>query len=257
MILLTDVISQSSNFCVIVLDETTYYITAFAVDSNNTVISSQTASVTTDFWWHPSANTLARYKFENNLNDSSWNSRNLTSSWSISYNSNPLSVQLNSSSYLYRNSFDAFNHDWTLNVWFNLNARNTDSSCILFIWEWARQKAMILWIENTWKPIAAFYGQDSVGSTITQLNQRYNICYVYDNTTKNIKVYINSIKDIDASASYTITNTTAYIWWFYFMTPQSRSAFQWKLSQYIIEKKKRSETDITEYFNKMKSKYWY
>ena len=32
-----------------VLDETTYYITAFAVDSNNVVISSQQATIKTDF----------------------------------------------------------------------------------------------------------------------------------------------------------------------------------------------------------------
>lgn len=51
MILLTDSISQSSNFCWIVLDETTYYISAFAVDSNGTIIDVQTMSITTSFVW--------------------------------------------------------------------------------------------------------------------------------------------------------------------------------------------------------------
>ena len=49
MILITDVISQSSNFCWIVLDETTYYISAFAVDSNGTIIDVQGMSIKTDF----------------------------------------------------------------------------------------------------------------------------------------------------------------------------------------------------------------
>ena len=51
MILLTDAISQSSNFCWIVLDETTYYISAFAVDSNGTIIDVQTNSITTAFFY--------------------------------------------------------------------------------------------------------------------------------------------------------------------------------------------------------------
>lgn len=207
-------------------------------------------------WWKPNANTLAYYKFDWNLNDSSGNGRNLTNSWAISYSSSPMSVNLTSSSYLYRNSFDVFNHDWTLNVWFNLNARNTDSSGIFFTWQWANNKAIILCIENTWKPIAAFYNNDYVGSTITQLNQRYNICYVYDYTAKNIKVYINATKDIDWSATYTISDTTAYIWWLKFLSPQSRTAFQWKLSQYIIENKQRTSQEIQNYYNNTKSNYW-
>lgn len=71
----------------IVLDETTYYITAFAVDSNDVVIWTQQATITTEFWWHPSANTFLYYNFDNqNLNDSSWNNRNWSwYSWAWSF----------------------------------------------------------------------------------------------------------------------------------------------------------------------------
>lgn len=46
------------------LDGTTYYFTAFALDSNDNIIDTVTNSVTTDFGWHVTPNTLAYYKFE-------------------------------------------------------------------------------------------------------------------------------------------------------------------------------------------------
>ena len=51
-----------------VLDETTYYFTAFAIDQNNNIIDSETSSITTDFWWHVTPNTL----FYINLDQSDW-----------------------------------------------------------------------------------------------------------------------------------------------------------------------------------------
>lgn len=69
------------------LDETTYYFTAFAIDQNNNIIDSETLSITTDFWWHVTPNTLFYFEFEQNLNDLSWNGNNPTASRSVWYES--------------------------------------------------------------------------------------------------------------------------------------------------------------------------
>ena len=48
-ILHTDWFLQSSNFRCVVLDGTTYYFTAFALDTDDTIIDVQTNNITTDF----------------------------------------------------------------------------------------------------------------------------------------------------------------------------------------------------------------
>lgn len=67
------------------LDETTYYITAFAVDSNNAVISSQQTTITTDFWWHPSANTLFYIKNDWEISDHSSYNHTMNWYWTAKY----------------------------------------------------------------------------------------------------------------------------------------------------------------------------
>jgi hypothetical protein len=63
-----------------VLDGTTYYFTAFALDSDNNILDTVTNSVTTDFGWHVTPNTLLYLPLENNVTDYSGNSRTTTSS---------------------------------------------------------------------------------------------------------------------------------------------------------------------------------
>ena len=67
------------------LDETTYYFTAFALDQNNNIIDSKTGSVTTDFGWKPdSSRTMIYLQLENDFVDRSGNTRTITTSW-LSY----------------------------------------------------------------------------------------------------------------------------------------------------------------------------
>jgi len=67
-----------------VLDETTYYFSAFALDTNGNILDTQTLSITTDFWWHVSANTLLYLKLEEDVTDRSLTPKSISSS-SISY----------------------------------------------------------------------------------------------------------------------------------------------------------------------------
>lgn len=54
-----------------VLDETTYYISAFAVDSNGTIIDVQGMSITTDFMkrYTPNSNTKVYVPMDTDLLD--------------------------------------------------------------------------------------------------------------------------------------------------------------------------------------------
>ena len=68
-ILHTDWFLQSSNFRCVVLDGTTYYFTAFALDSNDNILDTVTSSVTTDFGWHVTPNTLCYRPLENDSSE--------------------------------------------------------------------------------------------------------------------------------------------------------------------------------------------
>ena len=158
MILLTDWKSQSSNFCWIVLDETTYYITAFAVDSNNVVIWTQQTTITTDFWWHPSANTLARYQFKSDITNHYWSDADwYVYSWSVSYENNMMKYtwQLRKNkatlSWWYSWNFtvlswrkrewtdariDLWRADFSMNSWMSIPWWNAELCSVYAWWSW-------------------------------------------------------------------------------------------------------------------------
>lgn len=259
MILLTDSISQSSNFCVIVLDETTYYITAFAVDSNNTVISSQTASITTDFWWHPSANTLAYYPLTSSttVNDMSWNNRNWTKYWTINFST----------------------YGWVNCAYFNggsnyiqvpYDSWMSTSSITISLWAKTLEYNGNRWLVYKWQ----FTWQNWIYAiAITNVSWNYfdwrinttpHWCNVFDwnNIWTHIlvdfnwstwHVYKNWILISTFSQSQSISSdTNKLILWAYW---NSSYCFYWYLSNIIFEKKIRTQAEITEYFNKTKSIY--
>ena len=240
-----------------VLDETTYYITAFAVDSNNTVISSQTASVTTDFWWHPSANTLARYKLENDSNDYSWNGRNWTAS-GISYTTISWikCPYFNYSS----NSYISLPWFWTLNsitvsFWINSSYSWTQMNTPFSTWPTTDNANFQIYAQPSSLVISRWNWSDS-----NYFESNYDCTdwtwhnVVATNWSDWAKIYIDWIFRTSSNNVRVVKsdNWRCFIWhWVY-----NNVFFLWYLSNVIIENKVWTSTDVSEYWNKIKSKYW-
>ena len=234
-----------------VLDETTYYITAFAVDSNNTVISSQTASVTTDFWWKPSANTLLYMPMETNLTDMSWNWR--TASWSnISFTT---LWWISCASWNGSNSkvsitplwFCDYNNDtyWTVSMLIYLRSISTS---------WVYTKALEFAVQN--KTLFMFWW-----SQINWwLNQWLHVVRTWNKNTWEVKYYINwEYKEwFNDSYSPRWKWTNSYEQWQYLFSSRgwNNNRMNWWMRELIIENKLRSDADITKYCNRIKNKLW-
>ena len=210
--------------------------------------------------WQPWENTVAYYKFDWNLNDSSGNSHTLSNTGSISYSTNPYAVNLSTSNYLYFNNADTFNHDWTFNTWAYITARNTaNQSTVLFSqWTWATNSMIFCCIDYQWKLAMWFYNDDYIWTITSPLNQWVNVCYTYNYATKTYKAYINWVKDIDGTKTtqYTVVSWNLYMWALADGPTSLNYRVQWKLSEYILENKVRTAQDVTNYYNQTKSNYW-
>lgn len=253
-----------------VLDETTYYISAFAVDSNGTIIDVQGMSITTSFEWKPDANTIWYYKLEWNVNDYSWNNRNLTNSWITFTTSWSLTVaKLSSWSNAYYQNNTLFNksYPFTYSAYINADSipswyydtKEINTNLIVWIqnWTdlWTHDKDLCVWLSNKaiWYnyPWEAKYVSWWTISTWT----RYNLTLTYD--WSNMKLYVNAtlVWTVACAYSYTwYTNARLTIWksW----TTRWSSWFKWKISKVVVENKARTQTEIQNFVNKTKSKYW-
>lgn len=209
--------------------------------------------------WKPWANTLAYYKFDWNLNDSSGNWHNLTNSWTISYSTSPYAVNLTTSSYLYFNNSDTFNHDRTYNTWAYITSRNPNNSAtVLFSqWTWATNSMIFCCIDYQWKLSMWFYNDDSTWTITSSLNQWVNVCYTYNYATKTYKAYINWVKDIDGTKAtqYSIASWNLYVWALADNPPFPNYRVQWKLSEFILENKARTAEEVSKYYNSTKWNY--
>lgn len=210
----------------------------------------------------PGANTIAYYKFDWNLTDYSGNSHDLTnpqhSTYPVSYWTNPDCVILTSSNYLETTWIDDFTHDWSLNAWVNISARNGNEPSIVMS-HWTRNtRSMVLpWLTSQWKPFFAFYADDHSGTTVIPLNTWANLCRTYNYSTRNYKTYVNWVVDIDGTLSqqYSIPQSNMCIWAMVELWGSSNYRVQWKVSQFILESKERTATEILDYFDATKSDY--
>ena len=217
------------------------------------MINVQNKQIKTEFWWKPWTNTLAYYEFNNNLNDSSWNSRNLSAyTWSFAYwtaswwwkyvqlsssnTANNINIPIN---------FDWYTVSWFVNFW---EIRTTWAQWIVFDVE-SNDWYPRFWTWNWWVNSYCWWLNRASAST----NTRYHLVCVIKN--KIMYCYINwQLKFQDNVANYSGSSAIFSLNW---ISDKSRSQYRTnaKLSELIIEKSARSQSDITKYFNKMKSKY--
>lgn len=213
--------------------------------------------------WKPTNNTIAYYKFENNLNDSSWNNRNLSmATWSFSYwtlSSWIKYVQTNKSAQT--NSISIPYNKW---VAFTLNFRlsfdsvyNTYWTSIIEIHSW--------WSDWIIRPVHSW--NSSASTRIFLLNNNsltytpspvwsWNM-YTFVCDWNWIKFYVNSNLIWTGSLPMPNTNNPYFkINWVWNNTSTTYTS-QDKISEFILEKAKWNQSDIQKHYNRTKSLYWY
>lgn len=242
-----------------VLDETTYYISAFAVDSNGTIIDMQSMNITTDFMWTPWIDTMLYIPMNTDFSD---HSQNLVS---IS-NTN---VQLNTSIlswkwvwYFYSNShlnftLDTMKHDFTISffmkstetLWYNVTR--------VFYSMWWTTLAVWRWWTSSKLNFSDQKTNEVTANNMTVFDkQRHFVTVVYTYSNQMLYLYSDAILRASwTSVPYTNTATQQAIWYFVY-SPTSDYYFRWYASELIVEKKWRTQEELTKYFNKMKSIYW-
>ena len=204
--------------------------------------------------WQPGANTVAYYKFDNNLNDSSGNWFNLsmgsgsmtywTTSWWATYWTFTWSN--------WTNTLTTTGSHWTtytLSCWLNT----------LSNYWWNYQNIMVeLFYTNdidirlmNWRSKISCYDTNLTGSSIS-LNTWYNA--VVTRNWSTLQLYINWVYQNswtwNTSASFPLRIT---LW--SKDAPWANWAWQWQRSEVIIEDKVRTAQEISDYYNLTKTDY--
>lgn len=233
-------------------DSTTYYFSVFALDIDGTMIDVQSSSITTDFGRKPSANTLLYMPLNWNAKDEvSWT--NWTRRWTatyvtlaswlkvahINYSHNMITptiamdTEMTVAWWLLNNSWDVFfraDRSWTPRSFYQLQVNSSKLGWWWFwlTWTWYWWNG---WVSSNWWFFCVI------------------VCW-----NNSIKVYSN----------WTLVYEWTWInfawrtqWWWLWYDQSSSSSVNadWYFSNLIIEKKKRTLTDITKMFNKTKAQY--
>jgi len=201
-------------------------------------------------WWKPWANTIAYYKFNNNLNDSSWNSRNLSLlSGSVSYG-----VASWWGEYAYFNTSTSAsvsmptvnygNDNYTVSFYRQPKQIFSWFQCIF---DWVRDTMQDPWYIRVTKSI---YVWDDINYTAA-VDTWYYITVV--RSWQNISAYINWTY----IGSY---QAVSWVYWTKLFINQIWNSSSYKnnnyLWEFIIEDKARTADEITAYYNQTKSLYW-
>ncbi len=233
-----------------VLDETTYYFTAFALDSNNSIIDTETATITTDFGWKPWANTIAYYPLNStyNFTDNSWNWYDLT----VSNASITTLDWVSCASYSVGRAYNSTPSVWTkrtLSAWFY-----AQTSWVL-IGTWANQntfQCMMLSNAWTWKIQISDFHTIWYASNISS-NEWHHAVAVCDGA--DMYLYIDWV----LANSWTHTQTDNSTWvsaWGKPFSDANPDNYTWYLSKVIIENTVRTAQEIANYYNQTKANYW-
>lgn len=241
-------------------DSTTYYFSVFALDIDGTMIDVQSSSITTDFWWKPSANTLARYKLGTNANDFSWNNRNLNNSGVTFTTLNGVPcAYFNNSWYLYRSqSLFTWNPTFTFNIWMRRSATTTKAQNIVSIWAKESTNSFIMWMYDNTNILYTWWWTNDRNTWYTPpLNTWINLWVSYNKDNKTIKVYINWVQVFTSTLSwFTIPSSNTYLWtWVDWSSNVSK--LNWYLSEAIFESVEWTANDFLKHYNHTKSDYGY
>lgn len=242
-----------------VLDETTYYFTAFAIDQNNNIIDSETSSITTDFWWHVTPNTLLYLPLDGDLIDKSSHQNNWTAIWTISFQT------IWTKKYAYFNANSAIQLSsipvWTWNPSaFTQSAwLKTNSNWLWYMHHFGNdsyhsRSCLIVFYASDKRPLQDLYWWwwDTYlwpASNSSLWNTWIYVGYTYNNGTH--KLYINWQLYGTWSNAINISWTNNknvwrvdWTWWY-------------AMADCIFESGERSAQNFLDYYNKTKKKFGY
>lgn len=193
----------------------------------------------------PTASTLAWYRMENNVLDSSWNSRNWTAT-SITYTTwkvwNAAVLNWSSSKVVLTNMQNAW--EWTFSVWAKFNSTSLNKLILVDQWAWY----IGLWFtngSNTLSMVAFDTSSKSADYAFTDTTSFHYIVWTYK-TWNKVKLYVDGSLVAQSSANFWTlwwTSNALVIWynWVWFLNGI--------VDELIIENREWTSTEITAYYN--------
>lgn len=212
----------------------------------------------------PDSNTVVYWKLDWDAKDSSWNNRDWTVSWTLTYESiGSIDVaKFTGSQQVYR-TWSEFalgnNHAFTFSVWVKFtNMSDASLACIQRennsgIWDkelYVNYNGSFYGYFYTW---TANYVQDTTAWEITT-SSWYNIIYTFDWST--LKLYLNwTLKKSSTPAlgSYTIVSPQLIL---SRPTYYGSNRYKWYMSNFILQNNAWDASYISNYFNTYKWLYW-
>ena len=210
--------------------------------------------------WTPTSNTLAYYKFDWNLNDISWNSRNLSmSAWTFSYStltSWAKYVQTNKNAYSTEISDLPFSQS-AYTVSFRLSyanwITNTEWCTVIEMWNSSNiLRPVLYWASTSINKFTVMNTGLSYTPSVSNSWHYYTITLDGSNT----KLYVDWVLQWTTSLPW-ITASTVY---FRLNTPKwvnnTKMTSENKLSELIFENQTWDADKIANYYNSTKWNYW-
>lgn len=203
-------------------------------------------------WWTPWEDTIAYYKFNGNLNDSSGNNRNL-SWWTFTYwelQTGAKYIQTSSGQYTNNYTSMPFNtNSYTINI--RACADATTTSWMLVDFHTNKSNFPRFATASTNK----FTFTTNPTNITTTINEWHNYVCVCKNETAycyidGVQKTTKAINSHNANLNYFRLNTIGY-------ADASLTKYTWKgkMSELILESKDRTAQEIVDYYNKTKSDY--
>lgn len=238
---------------------TKYYYWAFSVGTNGLETISNIATVTPSaWWWQPWVNTIAYYEFDWNLDDSSWNNRNLsietgvftygTESWWAkyvymprnSYTNNYASMPYNSTSY--NISFWA-KRIWSIaNTWWTVLDFHTNDNYFPRI---VLQNSSIIFVVSEATPYPSGFNTAQWHYYCLSISNNSATCYI-----DGAYYWTGALNSYNNNLAYFRINTA------WFADDYWTQSWDGNLSELIIESVPRTAQEIQAYYNQTKANYW-
>ena len=250
-------------------DNTTYYFSVFAIDSNNTIINVQSSSITTSFRPSPWSNAIVYYKFNNNLVDSINNTHPLSlTQWTAKYWTIWIRkyFEFNGNTYLSATPMIPASWPFSISVWCLWSAKNISWN----VWQAFYQQmnadsngsgSAISMYERTWTLRSRWRWTWDLDTWYSlNINTWYNIIFTY--TSWTLKIYVNwTLVSTQSRTINTVSPVYFWIWrrWEYSSWTAWADVLvaNWgKVSEFIAYNKELSSSEISNYYNRTKSNYW-
>ena len=248
-----------------VLDGTTYYFSAFALDSNDNIIDTVTNSVTTDFGWHVTPNTLCYRPLENDSSELAGKFNFTMTEYGISYTT----VAWIKSAHVWTTWWINVSPAWlidhsysecTISIMANLPSSTTWNTNRWML-EWrVSWKCMVWWVFTRqnhpshpwiefwdlwwwWNPTA--WKWHHIVYTANSSTEKLYIDWVLHKSWSNPTWYARG-NISDSSIQYLLCSRD----W-----PNDGTSMNWNAREIIFEKKMWSDSDVSAYYQWIKRKF--